>query len=533
MNPNLTTEKQNVEFKESWRDEYLKWICGFANAHGGILYIGVKDNGKVCGVENPKRLMEEIPNKVRDLMGIFVEVNLLSEDGVDYLEVRTEKCPFPVSYKGKFYQRCGATNQEMKGPALTRFLLRSQNLSWDKLPEPTMTMDKIDKLAIAKFREHARHGKRMSPEELQVSDEELVEKLKLVDEESGCLKKAAALLFSEDPEDFYTGAYIKIGYFQTNADILYQDEVRGNLFRQVDDTVDLIRLKYMKALIRYHGLQRIDEYPVAYTALREVILNSVIHKDYGVPYPTQISVYDDKIMIWNAGALPPDWTTDTLLGKHTSEPYNPLVAKTFYRAGDIESWGRGMEKVIEACEENDFPKPVAYTQGSGLWVVFNYSDAYVNKLRAINRGEKIWFDPENGMGNGSLNGTVKQFDPQNETINSQNETITSQNETINGKDETLNPKNETIIETINGKNETVSQMYLQIIACVAENDDVKSQLLLQQTGVSRATLFRAITYLSSDEIHFLMRQGARRNGCYVLTEEGQLFYDEVIKPTRR
>lgn len=97
------------------------------------------------------------------------------------------------------------------------------------------------------------------------------------------------------------------------------------------------------------------------------------------------------------------------------------------------------------------------------------------------------------------------------------------------------PQNETIKsqnETINGSNETVNQIYLQIIVCVAENDNVKSQLLLEYTGVSRATLFRAITYLASDDIHFLMRQGARRNGCYVLTEEGQMFYDEVIKSTR-
>lgn len=361
MNQNLTTEKHNVEFKESWRDEYLKWICGFANAQGDTLYIGVKDNGEVCGVENPKRLMEEIPNKARDVMGVFVEVNLLTENGLDYLEIKTEKYSFPVSYRGKFYRRCGATNQELKGAAMYRFLLRSQNLTWDKLPEPKMTMDKLNKDAIALFRKHARHGKRMSEEELQVSDEELVEKLKLVDTDADCLKKAGALLFSEDPEDFYTGAYIKIGFFQNNADLLYQDEVRGNLFKQVDDTVDLIRLKYMKALIRYEGLQRIDEYPVAYTALREVILNAVIHKDYGVPYPTQISVYNDKLMIWNAGVLPEDWTTETLLGKHTSEPYNPLVAKVFYRAGDIETWGRGMEKVIDACKENDFPSPIAYT----------------------------------------------------------------------------------------------------------------------------------------------------------------------------
>ena len=69
-------ESQNIEFKESWRDEYLKWICGFANAQGGRLYIGMCDNGEVCGVENAKKLMEDIPNKVRDTLGILVDVNL-------------------------------------------------------------------------------------------------------------------------------------------------------------------------------------------------------------------------------------------------------------------------------------------------------------------------------------------------------------------------------------------------------------------------------------------------------------------------
>ena len=81
----MTAESQNIEFKESWRDEYQKWICGFANAQGGILYVGVKDNGEVCGVQDTKKLMEDIPNKVRDMMGILVEVNLKEKDGMSYL----------------------------------------------------------------------------------------------------------------------------------------------------------------------------------------------------------------------------------------------------------------------------------------------------------------------------------------------------------------------------------------------------------------------------------------------------------------
>ena len=77
----MPIESQNIEFKESWRDEYQKWICGFANAQGGVLYVGVKDNGEVCGVQEAKKLMEDIPNKVRDMMGILVDVNLKEKDG--------------------------------------------------------------------------------------------------------------------------------------------------------------------------------------------------------------------------------------------------------------------------------------------------------------------------------------------------------------------------------------------------------------------------------------------------------------------
>ena len=72
-------ETQVIEFKEAWRDEYIKWICGFANAQGGILYIGKRDDGSVCGVSNSKKLMEDIPNKVRDMLGIIVDVNLEHE----------------------------------------------------------------------------------------------------------------------------------------------------------------------------------------------------------------------------------------------------------------------------------------------------------------------------------------------------------------------------------------------------------------------------------------------------------------------
>ena len=81
-------ETQNLEWKSSWRDDYLKWICGFANAQGGVLVIGKNDRGEIVSVKDPLRLLEEIPNKTQSLLGIVVDVNLKSGPTGDYLESR-------------------------------------------------------------------------------------------------------------------------------------------------------------------------------------------------------------------------------------------------------------------------------------------------------------------------------------------------------------------------------------------------------------------------------------------------------------
>lgn len=107
-------ENQNTEYKESWRDEYIKWICGFANANGGTMYVGIDDKGHVKGIYDAKKLAEDLPNKVKDILGVLVDVNIKTEAGKDYLEIITDAYPYPVNYKGSYFYRSGATNQELK-----------------------------------------------------------------------------------------------------------------------------------------------------------------------------------------------------------------------------------------------------------------------------------------------------------------------------------------------------------------------------------------------------------------------------------
>jgi ATP-dependent DNA helicase RecG len=101
------------------------------------------------------------------------------------------------------------------------------------------------------------------------------------------------------------------------------------------------------------------------------LLNAIAHKDYSGGTPIQISVYDHKIVIWNAGQLPETWTLDRLLGKHPSHPYNRLLANAFFRSGYIESWGRGIEKIHRECREHDIPVPHFDYEMSGLMLTFS------------------------------------------------------------------------------------------------------------------------------------------------------------------
>jgi len=125
----------------------------------------------------------------------------------------------------------------------------------------------------------------------------------------------------------------------------------------VDKTLELIYLKYLKAKIFYDGIQRLEHYFIPQSALREALLNAVVHKDYSSGIPIQVSVYSDRLYIANAGRLPETWTLDNLMSKHASQPFNPNIAHVFYLAGFIESWGRGIEKIFHACADDNVPPP--------------------------------------------------------------------------------------------------------------------------------------------------------------------------------
>ena len=206
------TESQNIEYKSVWKDEYLKWICGFANAQGGTLYIGIDDNGKVLGLKNVKLLLEELPNKITTILGIVVSVNLHETEQGNYIAIIVEPHPNPVNYKGEYHFRSGSTKQELKGAALDKFLLQKYGRKWDGVLIPNVPVFELKKETFEFFKEKGIDSKRLSVETRKETPVQLLNNLKLLD--NGHLKRAALLLFHPDPEKFVTAAFITNKIYQ-------------------------------------------------------------------------------------------------------------------------------------------------------------------------------------------------------------------------------------------------------------------------------------------------------------------------------
>ena len=440
-------ESQQIEWKWSWQDEFLKWLCGYANADGGTLYIGVNDDGYVVGVEDSKRMLEGLPNKINDKLGIVASINIHKAYGAEnvrygysvpedvsskivnqyacglintgmldnsdrrykslavierdnkiwetegvreYISIGVIKYPFAVSCDGKYYKRSGSTLQELNGFELQDFLLERAGKTWDAVPIPEVKVSDLSKEALEAFREKTVKSNRMTESEVNVSDELLLRNLKLYDSEY--LTRAAILLFHPTPEQYVTGAYIKIGYFslvgvfgedgETIEDLQYQDIVDGPLILQVDKAIDLIFTKYFKAFVDYEGVQRTETNMLTRGIVRELLLNAINHKDYATGVPIQVSVYEDKIVIFNMGSWSKRVPTDErVYEKHESVPNNPKIADVSFRSGDVESWGRGFLKIKAECKTINAPLPTIDAENGGVSVSASGCEQYMSMLR--------------------------------------------------------------------------------------------------------------------------------------------------------
>lgn len=390
-------ENQNIEYKSSWHDDHLKWVCGFANVAGGTIFLGKNDKGEVVGISDHKKLMEDIPNKIKNYLGIIAEIKLHDESGKYSIEIVTPPYTVAVSLRGRYYQRSGSTNTELIGAALTEFLLRKSGQTWDEIIESRATIDDIDQKSVDLFLEAAEKSGRM-PDVKGLILIELLEKLRVAD--GGKLKRAALILFGKDPGRFYPNLTVKMGRFgKTDDDLKFQETEEGNLIQLLQEVPKQLGHKFLIKNISFEGLLRIEkgEYPAA--ALREMLLNALVHRNY-MGAMIQIRIYDNKLSIWNEGTLPTGITFADLRVNHPSKPKNPIIADVCFKGGYIDAWGRGTLKIITACREAELPEPEMKEEFGGVMITLFKERFTEEQLRKMGLNERqvkaVLFVLENG-----------------------------------------------------------------------------------------------------------------------------------------
>lgn len=239
---------------------------------------------------------------------------------------------------------------------------------WDDIPVYGATLDDIDRNAIDYFLQCSIKAGRMDESEVNSSTEDVLRNLGLFTREGG-LKNAAILLFGKHVGQFFPSAVFKIGRFHTDeSDLIIQDVIEGNLIQMASRVMEVLRTKYLLSPIHYEGLQRIEQLEIPDKALRELIYNAISHKAYNGP-AIQMRIYDRSIELWNYGLLPKELTPATLLQKHSSYPRNHNIANVFYKAGFVESWGRGFKKIAEEFERASLPLPTIEENGGGVMAI--------------------------------------------------------------------------------------------------------------------------------------------------------------------
>ena len=381
-------EGEEIEFKQQWTDKALEDLTAFANTRGGTLFVGIRKDGEVIGTTVNDAEIERLANIIVSRTGLTPSIKQRSIASRDVIEVGVAPARVVVSYGGRYFTRVGSTNRDLGHEELARLILDRSGRNWDGLPSP-WGPGRVDRAALARFAELAR-GRLPEIDAADVG--RTLQNLHLIRE--GQLTNAATLLFVDRPQELFPQARVRIGVFK-GTQIMDTHEFEGTLWQQLDGSMERfrrllqVRLDVGAAAPTLEGLQHKEVWEYPLEALREAVINALIHRDYAVPGDIQVRLHDDRLQVWNPGRLPEGIRPDQLLiPNHPSVPRNPLLARAFYFAGLIEQWGTGTTRMLEWCRNQDMPAPEFLEERSGFRVAFLKDPFTPERLRSMGLNDR-------------------------------------------------------------------------------------------------------------------------------------------------
>ena len=390
----MRKESESLELKKSTSElkEAIISIASILNKHQkGELYFGITNDGKVIGQSINEKTLRDISQQISAKIEpkIFPKINEKEVEGKKCILIEFEGNNLPYYAYGRAYIRVADEDKLISAKELEKIILQKNKdkLRWDTEVCKGATLKDIDDALIARFIELAKESKRIVIKEK--SKELVLRKLHLISE--GNITNAGIILFGKDPSKFFDNNLVKCGRFKgvTKEAFIDMKDFNGNLFDNLDKGISFLK-EHLRISAEIKGLLREEKWEIPIEALRETIINALIHRNYFENGFTYIKMYDSKIVIANPGKLPESLEIADLYKEHESDPKNPLLAKVFYYAGLIDAWGRGSLNIIEALTDEGLDKPIFEESGGSFRTIFKRSEGLKVTDRLVEKvGEKV------------------------------------------------------------------------------------------------------------------------------------------------
>ena len=363
----LTAEKENekVEFKETTGqlERGMETLCAFLNGEGGTVLFGVTDKGKIIGQDlsdMTKREIAEAINRLEPTAAVQISYVPLqdSEKKVITFHVEDARLNRPFCYKGRAYMRVESVTTTMPQSRYNELLIQREEIrhGWETYPNTDLKLTDLDETEIRKTVRLGVECGRL-PETTGSDISTILEKLEVL--ENGVLKNAAAVLFAKKKLAHYPQNLLRLARFKGTDKTVFIDNqrVHGNLFQLLDAAMSFI-FKHLSLSGTTDTLEREEHLEIPYKAIREAVINALCHRSYrDAGGSVAIAIYDDRVEIENPGSFPSGWDMKRIKSEHGSKPRNPLIADTLYIRKVLESWGRGINLMIEECQKSGLPEP--------------------------------------------------------------------------------------------------------------------------------------------------------------------------------
>ena len=358
-------ESQRLELKSSFNVEAMEAVAAFANAEGGKVVIGVNNKSKIVGVdinsESVQNWVNEIKSKTEP--AIVVDANQFELDGKTVVILSVSEHPIkPIAIQGRYFKRVQNSNHQLSAMEIANLSLHSLQVSWDSYPAYGKTLEDLDMNAVERFIGKVNAGGRLNLNGSTWADN--LRKLKLIDGIQPT--NAAYLLFGKDN----IGYNVHMGRFKTPSMIIDDKMLNCNLFEAVEETMKYL-LSQIKVAYEITGktTQRTEIFEYPLPVLRELVLNTIIHRDYTSSMDVQIKVFDNKIIFFSPGELYGKQTVEALqTDDYVAYTRNKLIAEAFYLTGDIEKYGTGYTRIRK--EIADYPTmKFEFEEKPSAWLV--------------------------------------------------------------------------------------------------------------------------------------------------------------------